>query len=142
VLGAAVAVAAVVAGAFVIGRSTAPGPALRGSQALATLAPLDDSGVRGDAHVARSGAARVIRLHLKDLKGLTAGEYYELWLGNADGRMIGLASFAPRTDGSVDVTVPLPVETSGFSFVDVSLEPADGNPAHSALSIARGPLAS
>ena len=61
-----------------------------------------------------------------------------MWLLGADGkRLVSLGLL----DGTT-ARFPLPpeVDLSQFPVVDVSLEPADGNPAHSGDSIVRGTL--
>ena len=37
--------------------------------------------------------------------------------------------------------MPLPADPSRFAAIDVSVEPGDGNPAHSKRSVLRAPLA-
>ena len=41
----------------------------------------------------------------------------------------------------LDVTVPLPADAGRFAALDLSLEPDDGDPAHSTISVLRAPLA-
>ena len=42
--------------------------------------------------------------------------------------------------GSAVLPVPAGVDLAAYSVVDVSVEPDDGDPAHSAVSVARGDL--
>ena len=42
--------------------------------------------------------------------------------------------------GEIDVTVPVPGDAGAFKALDVSVEPADGDPAHSAQSVLRAPI--
>lgn len=63
--------------------------------------------------------------------------YYELWLLTPDGQR--LVSLGP-VEGSADVAVPAAIDTAEYSVVDISREPADGDPAHSTDSVLRGPL--
>jgi hypothetical protein len=64
--------------------------------------------------------------------------YYEVWL--IDTEVVGMVSLGPaRADGVYDV--PPGVDPAVFPVVDVSLEPADGVPTHSGVSILRGTLA-
>ena len=109
-----------------------------GVVASADLAPLPQHQGTGAAEVVGTGDKRVLRL---DVTGLTTGEgFYEVWLLGADGkRLVSLGLL----DGST-ASFPLPsqVDLADFPVVDVSLEPADGNPAHSGDSIVRGTLSS
>ena len=44
-------------------------------------------------------------------------------------------------DGAATLTLPLPVDPKAFTYFDLSLEPADGDPGHSGVSVLRGPSA-
>ena len=65
--------------------------------------------------------------------------YREVWLINADGQRMYPLGVLPD-DGRA--TYPLPPalagQLQGFNIVDVSIEPYDGNPAHSRESQVRG----
>jgi anti-sigma-K factor RskA len=67
--------------------------------------------------------------------------YREVWLINADGQRMYPLGVLPD-DGRA--TYPLPPaiagQLQGFNIVDVSIEPYDGNPAHSRESQVRGVL--
>ena len=109
-----------------------------GVVATAELAALPAHQGTGAAEVVGSGDRRVLRL---DVTGLTTGDgFYEVWLLDAAGkRLVSLGLL----DGST-ASFPLPpqVDVADFPVVDVSLEPADGNPAHSGDSVVRGTLRS
>ncbi len=60
---------------------------------------------------------------------------YEVWLFGADGRMVSLGALQ---GGRGDFTVPQGIDTTEYRTVDVSDEPADGNPTHSGVSVVRG----
>jgi anti-sigma-K factor RskA len=65
--------------------------------------------------------------------------FYETWLINVDGkRLVALGNLPAAGDGSF--TVPAGLVEAGYRIVDVSLEPLDGDPAHSQVSIIRGTL--
>ena len=77
-----------------------------------------------------------------DVEGLdpsASDRFYELWLLDADGRMIALGSFQVGDDGHAEVELPIPVEPSQYSYFDVSLQENNGDPAHSGVSVLRGP---
>jgi anti-sigma-K factor RskA len=71
----------------------------------------------------------------------TPDRYREVWLINTDGERMYTLGVLP--DGG-RATYPLPPELAGqlqgFNIVDVSIEPYDGNPAHSRDSQVRGVL--
>jgi anti-sigma-K factor RskA len=105
------------------------------------LAALPDRTGSGAAEVRGAGTGRVLQL---DVSGLTRGSgFYEVWLLGADGKRLVSVGLLDLSQGN-RVTFPLPadVDLSQFPVVDVSLEPADGNPAHSGDSIVRGTLRS
>lgn len=64
---------------------------------------------------------------------------YELWLLDGVRGQLALGTFAVPSSGRAEVEVPVPVEPSGFTYLDVSREPLDGNPGHSGVSIMRAP---
>jgi anti-sigma-K factor RskA len=72
---------------------------------------------------------------------LTPDRYREVWLINTDGQRMYPLGVLPD-DGRA--TYPLPPalagQLQGFTIVDVSIEPYDGNPAHSRESQVRGTL--
>lgn len=100
------------------------------------LAALPDHSGSGEASVVGTGSARVLVL---DVSGLTRGSgFYEVWLLDADAqRLVSLGLL----DGSTG-RFPLPpqVDVAQFPVVDISLEPVDGDPAHSGDSVVRGTL--
>ena len=104
------------------------------------LDPVEPAG--GSAHgtatiLARDGRARFT---VRGLKPSANGDFYELWLMNSADDLVSLGSFRVPASGKADVTVPLPADPDGFAALDISAEPADGNPAHSARSVLRAPL--
>jgi|SRR5690242_6758132 anti-sigma-K factor RskA len=67
-------------------------------------------------------------------------DYYEAWLQDRKGRMVPMGTFRVARDGSVDAQMPVAVDLADYDLVDVSLEPDDGNPAHSSRSVMRAQL--
>ena len=63
---------------------------------------------------------------------------YELWLMDTAERLVALGTFRVPASGDASVRVPLPARPSSYRYLDVSREPADGNPAHSGDSVLRG----
>ncbi len=94
-----------------------------------------------------SGTARLVErdggLQLTvDVTRPAAGDAFEeLWLINTDGqRMISLGVVPPDGHGTYPVPVTEP-GLGGYTVVDISLEPFDGDAAHSRDSLLRGSLA-
>jgi len=88
----------------------------------------------GDAEIIRRGSS--YRLHI-DLRGVPdePASYVEVWL--IDRQVKGMISLGPF-HGDGDYTIPAGVDPAKYPIVDVSIEPADGVPTHSGVSIVRG----
>lgn len=105
--------------------------------ATAELEPLPDRRGTGMAEVRGSGSSRSL---VVDVSGLTRNKsgFYEVWLLDKDAqRLVSLGVLRGDTG-----TYPLPpsVDVSEYPVVDVSIEPVDGDPAHSGDSVVRGVL--
>ncbi len=83
-----------------------------------------------------SGGGSSYRLHL-DLKGVPnePASYVEVWL--IDRQVKGMISLGPF-HGDGDYTIPSGIDPAKYPIVDVSIEPEDGVPTHSGVSIVRG----
>jgi hypothetical protein len=66
------------------------------------------------------------------------GGAYQVWLYDSVAEAVPVAR--SETD-RIDADVELPASARDHRYVDVSLEPADGNPNHSGASVLRAPLA-
>ena len=108
--------------------------------AAAALDPLADSGATGEARVVeRTDGSRVLELAL-DAVPLDEG-YYEVWLlDEAVARLVPVGV----VQGGSDTTLELPpgLDLGEYPVVDVSVEPLDGDPSHSGVSVVRGVLES
>lgn len=67
-------------------------------------------------------------------------DYYEAWLADARGRMVSMGTFRVARDGRVEAHVPIAVNLRDYRVIEVSLEPDDGDPAHSSRSVMRARL--
>jgi anti-sigma-K factor RskA len=135
---AAVAVIVLLAAGAAGGALLAGGGGTRGEPAtVARLAPVG-SGPQGARAEARVGADRVT-LTVSGLEPTAGGDYYELWMLRSPTELVALGSFRVDADGRARVTLPLAVDPRRFPVLDVSLEPADGDPAHSQVSVLRSP---
>jgi anti-sigma-K factor RskA len=130
---AATLLALVVAGVLLVG--SGPDEPAAPSTTLA-LRPLP--GVRGQAELTITGAEAELRG--SGLRPSGAHDYYEAWLADARGRMISMGSFRVGRDGRVETHMPVAVDVGRYQLVDVSLEPDDGDPAHSRRSVLRAQL--
>lgn len=103
------------------------------------LTQVDGQDTLGDAVLLRDGDVTELRVDTSAPPGAPpGGGYREVWLLNVDGkRMVAVGVLAGRTE---TFAVPDGLLERGYRVVDVSSEPADGNPAHSGDSIMRGTL--
>jgi hypothetical protein len=111
------------------------GPAA-GLLADASLQPLASHSASGEAVVQRlaDGSRQlVIRLPDEPLSG-----FREVWVGSSDlSKMVSLGVLGNQEGSFV---LPSGLDLTQYPIVDISQEPYDGDPAHSAESIARGVL--
>jgi hypothetical protein len=106
--------------------------------ASTTLAPLPEKSGTGTARlVERNGD---LRLTIDVTRPAAADAFEELWLINTDGeRMISIGVVPPT--GRASYPVPAAAAgVDGYTVVDISLEPYDGDAAHSRDSLLRGTL--
>lgn len=101
------------------------------------LSPLGDVDPQARGRVG-VGADR-LSVRVSGLPPTGDGEFYELWLLGDDKELVGLGSFRVGADGAATLRLPLPVDPERFRYFDISLEPGDGNPGHSGVSVLRGP---
>jgi hypothetical protein len=141
-LAAAAAVGAVVGGlgvwALTDGSADQPAPEV---VATTPLEPLPTWDVEGTASV--EVAADGSRLLVVEVPGAGAGEadgYHEVWLLDPD--VTQLVSLGVLEGDSGTFAIPAGLELDELPVVDVSLEPFDGDPAHSGDSVVRGTLQS
>lgn len=106
--------------------------------ASAVLAPLPAHAGHGTAQVVRDRDGQELSVAITTAP--PADRFEELWLLSSDGRGMISVGIVPPTGRA---TFPLPPEAAAldsYTVVDVSLEPYDGNPAHSRNSVLRGTL--
>lgn len=104
------------------------------------LVVLADDSPGGDAEIRGSGSTRVLEL---DVPGLSpdADGFYEVWLLDEDAkRLVSVGLLDPSQGSRATFPIPEDLDVAEFPVVDVSVEPADGDPAHSGDSIVRGTL--
>ncbi len=141
VAGFAVGVAATLAGVLVIGNATASQPVRdeRRTIAQGVVSPYAPSSSTSGSVTVLQGRdqRRSMRIELNRAPR-TSSEFVEAWLLDPrNNDMISLGVMGGRTQ-----TFPLPegVDLKAYTSVDISLEPFDGDPQHSATSLARGAI--
>ena len=123
-----------VATGLLIGSGGSDGPE---GPALALKPLTQPSSAGGTARVVGSGGD-TLDLRVHGLAPTGDRGFYELWLMDTAKRLVALGTFQVPASGDATVRVPLPVKPSSYRYLDVSREPADGNPAHSGDSVLRG----
>ena len=104
-----------------------------------TLTALPGETGGGQAELVRDQGATALRISVEG--SAPSSVYREVWLINNDGkRMYSLGVLPPTGSGTYPVPAMLGGSLDGFTIVDVSLEPYDGNAAHSLKSQVRGTL--
>ncbi len=134
----AVAAALLVGGAIGAGAVAATLSRDDGGSVIAQTAldPLDDDASTGRAAVREEDSGRVLAVEL-DAPELDDG-YYEVWLLQSDAqRMVQVGVVRP---GATVLPLPAGLDLGAYPLVDVSVEPLDGVPTHSGVSVARGQL--
>jgi Anti-sigma-K factor rskA len=105
--------------------------------ASAQLDPLENADASGAARVVeRDDGTRVLEVDLRAPQLDDA--YYEVWLLEPD--VSGLVPLGTTQAGTTVFEIPAGLDLGQFPVVDVSVEPIDGDPAHSGNSVVRGEL--
>ena len=130
-LTAAAATILVVAGAWLALRSADDGET---AGDLEYEGPIVGPDGRGELRVVATGIGRVVDLDTRALEILPAGEYYEVWFVADDDtperpNRISAGTFHPDPDGRSHVTFAAAVDPARFPTVEITAEPADGDPA-------------
>lgn len=103
------------------------------------LTPLVDGGAgAGEATLQEDGSDLSLRVEADGLPSPSGG-WYEVWLlADAGDGAVALGTLPAGGDGRL--VLPAGIDLADYPVVDVSLEPADGDPAHSGTSVLRGSL--
>jgi anti-sigma-K factor RskA len=99
----------------------------------AGLSPLG-SASSGKAEIVQRGTSYLLHIDVSRLPQ-EPSSYIEVWL--IDTEVKGMISLGPF-HGNGDYVIPSGVDPAKYPIVDVSLEPSDGVPTHSGVSIVRG----
>jgi len=109
--------------------------------ARATLEALPGYTTGGSARLEKAedgSRSVVVDLDALATSAAPGGDLLEVWLLRTDASGLVSIGFLDGTTGRF--TIPGSIDLSQYPLVDVSAEPADGDPAHSGDSIVRGPL--
>ncbi|HET8789274.1 MAG TPA: anti-sigma factor [Actinomycetes bacterium] len=119
-------------GGYTVGRDRDAG---RGrTVALAAIT----GGASAEARMRGAGDDQIMTMTARGLPRLPAGAYYEVWLVDDAGKEFPVGVLAANGEGIWS----LPAEvTARYRVIDVTLEPADGDPSRSAESVLRGTYA-
>lgn len=105
--------------------------------ASTTLSTLDTGRPEGTAKVVEQGnGTRVLRIELRTPPPREG--YYEAWLADASAK--GMVSMGSVRPGTTSLPVPDDLNLTDWPTVEVSVEPLNGDPAHSGVSLVRGQL--
>lgn len=105
-----------------------------------TLRPVGNLEPSAAGQAQLEGSGRKIRIRVSGLAANRSGDFYEAWMMDAKNGLVSIGSFKVGADGTAEIDVPVPVDPKTFPVVDISLEPADGAPAHSGKSVLRAEL--
>ena len=131
---AAVVVAGVgIAGGLVVTRGRSDDVVAQTALSNVGLSPLG-SAASGTAEIIRRGTSYLLHLDVSRVPNEPAS-YVEVWL--IDRQVKGMISLGPY-HGNGDYVIPSGVDPAKYPIVDVSIEPSDGVPTHSGVSIVRG----
>jgi anti-sigma factor RsiW len=120
-------------GAFTVGRDRDAG---RG-QTVALGAPAA-GGATAEARMRGAGDDQIMTMTAQGLPRPPAGAHYEVWLVGDGGQELPVGVLAPDGDG----VWSLPAEVAArYRAIDVTLEPADGDPSRSGRTVLRGSYA-
>jgi anti-sigma factor RsiW len=120
-------------GGLTVGRDRDAG---RG-QTVALGAPAG-GGATAEARMRGAGDQQIMTITAQGLPRPPAGAHYEVWLVGDPGEELPVGVLAPGGEG----VWSLPAEVAArYRTIDVTLEPADGNPARSGRSVLRGSYA-
>jgi hypothetical protein len=121
-------------------RPRAPRPPIPAEGVEVTMTPPGalpgSGGPRGTARLSRQGGTTRLRVTLEGLPNPKGR--YELWLYDSRRRAVSVTSF-PTPLAVVDSV--LEQDPRRYRYVDLSVEPPNGNPGHSVQSVLRAPVA-
>jgi len=95
-------------------------------------------GATAEAHMRGAGDDQIMTMSARGLPRPPDGAYYEVWLTDDAGKAFPVGVLAPGGQG----VWSLPADVAArYRVIDVTLEPADGDPSRSSESVLRGTYA-
>jgi anti-sigma-K factor RskA len=106
-----------------------------GAGRVVALAPVGDGprGAHADARLQRAA----MHLTVSGLPRVAGGGFYEVWMLRDPTHLVAVGSFRVDAEGRARVDLPVTASPRRFPVLDISREPADGDPAHSGHSVLR-----
>jgi anti-sigma-K factor RskA/predicted Ser/Thr protein kinase len=105
------------------------------------LGPESDHGFTGAAFFDRSGTRETMLVEAL-IDDPPRGRVYEIWLYNSRRDALSLGTATPDRKGVLRTELGLPHRYADYAYVDVSLEPKNGDGVHSGRSLMRGAMSS
>jgi anti-sigma-K factor RskA len=82
----------------------------------------------------------MVQLSVSGLPANTEEDFYAVWLLGPDDELVSLGSFRVSAAEGAEMELPLPVDPARYRYIDLSLEPTDGDPGHSGDSVLRAEI--
>ena len=101
-----------------------------------SVAPQAGGELRGE----RVGDNLKVELEAWGLPEPRGGEYYEMWYAKKGGGRISCGTFSATPDGRATVSMSAPVSAVDYPEIEITQEPADGDPASSGKVVLKGSL--
>jgi hypothetical protein len=114
------------------GGGSTPPPEPEGHEGGARFEPIGGGNADGRARLTDGGEQLVVQV--RGLPSPQNGGHYEVWLYSS---LIESRSLGRSRQPVVQVDEKLPPDWQDYRFLDVSIEPPDGNASHSGQSVAR-----
>lgn len=97
-------------------------------------------GASGELRGETVGENLSVELEARDLPRLRGDEYYEMWYARRDGTRISCGTFDVDPGGDATVRMSAPTHSVSYPEVEVTREPADGDPTTSGDVVLTGEL--
>ena len=110
------------------------------SEGLPLTATSAAPGASGELRGEEIGQNLRVELEVRGLPELQEGEYYEMWYARKDGTRISCGTFDVSPGGDATVIMSAPTHSVSYPEVEVTREPADGDPTTSGDEMLVGDL--